>query len=145
MLLQIPRRVYEEMVAHAEAERPDECCGFLAGRLVTAEGDAPAARVVRLYRLVNAEASPVLYDAEPKSLFRAHKDMQQNGLDLLAIYHSHPTSDPVPSRTDLARNFYGPDVVHVIVSLRTGTADVRAWRLGETDYAEAAWTCVEDG
>jgi proteasome lid subunit RPN8/RPN11 len=141
--VQIPRRLHEEMLAHAEAERPNECCGLLAGELPAAGGGAaPVVRVVQRYPLVNAAASPVRYDADPASLFAAHKDMRRRGLELLAIYHSHPTSDPVPSRTDLAQNFYGPDVLHLIISLRTAEPQVRGWWLDAEGYWEADWQLV---
>ena len=45
--MQIPGRLYQEMVAHAEAELPNECCGLLAGEVVPGEGRTPVARVVR--------------------------------------------------------------------------------------------------
>jgi proteasome lid subunit RPN8/RPN11 len=94
---------------------------------------------------VNAAASPTLYEADPRSLFAAFKEMRREGTELLAIYHSHPTSPPIPSRTDLARNGYGPDVVHFIVSLLSATPVVRGWHLEETTFREAAWACVDEG
>lgn len=133
--LQIPRRLVEEMLAHAEAERPNECCGLLAGL---------GQRARRRYPLVNAAASPALYEADPRSLFAAFKEMRREGTELLAIYHSHPTSPPVPSRTDLARNGYGPEVVHFIVSLLSEKPELRGWHLEETVFREAAWTCVDE-
>src|SRR5262245_17238518 len=94
--LQIPGRLHAEMLAQAVAELPNECGGLLAGR----DG-----RVTHRYPLTNALASPVRYESDPKELFAAEKDMRRQGTELLAIYHSHPTSEPVPSRTDLERNF----------------------------------------
>jgi proteasome lid subunit RPN8/RPN11 len=135
--LQIPSRLYEEMLAQAVSEMPNECCGLLAGR----DG-----RVTHRYPVTNALASPVRYESEPRAMFAALKDMRTRGTELLAIYHSHPTSDPVPSRTDLERNFYGSAVVHLIVSLKEGTPTVQAWHLDETTYHPAAWGVIpEDG
>src|SRR5271165_2728722 len=108
-ILHIPGRLHEEMLAQAVAELPNECCGLLAGR----DG-----LVTHRYPLTNALASPVRYESDPQTMFAAFKDMRREGTDLLAIYHSHPTSAAVPSRTDLERNFYGSDVVHVIISLK---------------------------
>jgi len=129
--LQISRRVYEEMLAQAVAELPNECCGLLAGQ---------GGRVTHRYPLTNVLASPVRYESYP---FAADKDMRQQGTELLAIYHSHPATEPVPSRTDLERNFYGDAVVHLIISLKEGVPTMRAWRLGETSYREAEWTFDE--
>lgn len=134
--LEVPRALYDEMVAQARAELPNECCGLLAGRIVEGVG-----RVESLYPLVNAAADPKLFESDPVSMFTAHKDMRYRGIDVLAVYHSHPSSDPVPSRTDLERN-YSPEVVNLIISLKTDEAVVRGWWLSETDYREAVWTCV---
>ena len=68
--------------------------------------------------------------------------MRAMGTELLAIYHSHPTSEPIPSRTDLERNYYGSDVVHFIISLKDAEPRMRGWWLGETDYREAEWDWI---
>jgi proteasome lid subunit RPN8/RPN11 len=118
------------MLAQALAELPNECCGLLAGR---------GGRVAQRYPLTNALASPVRYESDARAMFAAYKDMRKEGTDLLAIYHSHPTSEPVPSRTDLERNFYGSEVVHIIISLAGGVPTVRAWHLEPDAYREALW------
>jgi [CysO sulfur-carrier protein]-S-L-cysteine hydrolase len=127
------------MVAQAVAEAPLECCGFLAGPAWTDVAATVAAR----YPLVNAAASPVEYDAEPRSLLDAHKDIRRHGWDVLAVYHSHPTSPPVPSRTDLARAYWS-GVVHFIISLQSSQPEVRAWWLSESEYSEADWQLTND-
>jgi proteasome lid subunit RPN8/RPN11 len=132
--------LYEEMLAQARAELPNECCGLLAGSLLEPEYDGVPRRgqVERIYRLVNEAASPTEYLSEPRSMFDAERDRRRRGMDLLAVYHSHPTSDPVPSRTDRERN-YSVDVMNLIISLKTEPPRVAAWWLTETDYREAAW------
>jgi proteasome lid subunit RPN8/RPN11 len=137
--LSLPRAVYADMVAHALAERPLECCGLLAG-FVEPDGTG---RVVRVYRLVNELASPEEYASEPRSLFVAARDMRERGLGELAVYHSHPATHPVPSPRDLARNNY-PNAAHFIVSLAGDAPAVRAWWLTGRDYREAEWA-VESG
>jgi proteasome lid subunit RPN8/RPN11 len=138
--LQVPRALVEDMVAQAVAELPNECCGLLAG-LVADAGSIRVGRVLRHYPLVNAAASPTAYLSDSRSLFDAHKDMRRLGTDLLAVYHSHPTSEPVPSRTDLAENLY-PEAVHLIISLQTAEPKIRGWWLVGSDYQESAWDCI---
>ena len=131
--LVVPRPVHDAVVAHALAEQPNECCGLLAG--VT---DGGTLRVVANYPLVNALASPVEYESEPRGMLNACRDMRQRDIDVVAVYHSHPTSPPVPSKKDLARN-YSEDVVNLIVSLLTDPPTVRGWWLTAENFREAEW------
>jgi proteasome lid subunit RPN8/RPN11 len=123
-------------------ELPNECCGLLAGHILP-EGQPPVARVVKRYPLVNAAASPRAFESEPRSMFDAERDRRTLGLEFVAVYHSHPTSPPAPSRTDLARN-YSVDVMNFIISLQAATPEVRAWWLSESDYREAEWEIIEE-
>jgi proteasome lid subunit RPN8/RPN11 len=138
----IPRRLAEEIVTQARSELPLECCGLLAGALESGE-ERTIARVLRRYPLVNEAASPRLYRCE-KSLFAAFKDMRAQGLEHLAIYHSHPTSPPEPSPTDREQNFYGTSVMHLIVSLAGPVPEIRGWWLGEDEVRAADWRVVEE-
>lgn len=110
----------EAMVAHARAEAPNECCGLVA----SSNGDA-----MRVYRATNAERSPVKYVVDPRDQIRIQNDIDENGWELGAIYHSHTRTEPFPSQTDinLARNW--PDPLYVIVGVAGGEPDVRAFRI----------------
>src|SRR5262245_48698582 len=132
--LEVSRAVFEAMLEQAQAELPNECCGLLAGTVEEGVG-----RVVERYALANELASPVEFVGEARSHFAADKDMRRKGLEVLADDHSHPTTEPVPSRKDLARN-YSEDVVNLIISLAGPEPVVRGWWLTETDYREAEWT-----
>ena len=132
--LRVPRDLFLEMLCHAREELPNECCGLLAGP--PGGGD-----VQRLYRLVNALASPVAFESDPKSMFDADRDMNARGFDILAVYHSHPFCAPLPSRADRERN-YSPNVVNVIISMREPIPEVRGWRLDGDNVTEAEWECV---
>jgi proteasome lid subunit RPN8/RPN11 len=143
--LLLPRRLYDEMIAQARAELPNECCGLLGGRIIEAAqpGAAPRGVVERRYALVNDAASPTEYMSEPYSMFAAEKDRRKDGVEFLAVYHSHPTSDPIPSRTDRERS-YSPEVMNLIISLKSAEAVVRAWWLTSESYREAEWLATEE-
>ena len=134
--LWIPGAFVKEMIEHAQREQPLECCGLLAG---TIDETARIGRAVKLYPLVNQLASPVAYLSEPRSMFEAVRDMRDRGIDVLAVYHAHPTSAPIPSKTDLAQND-SPDVVNLIISRADDQPTIRAWWLREDGYTEAEWT-----
>ncbi len=136
--LVVPRRLHEEMLAQALREAPNECCGLFAG--VVRDGTA---RAERIYPLVNAAASPVLYESDARSMLDAYRSMTALGLDVIAVYHSHPTSAPVPSKTDLERN-YSEEVVNLIVSLAQSPPLVRGWWLTATGYREAVWEVSDE-
>src|SRR5262245_25405889 len=79
--LQLPCRLYEEMLQHARAEYPNECCGLLAGQLAVVGSSVPIGRVTKRYPLINELGSPTEYQSEPRSILRAEKDMRQGGLE----------------------------------------------------------------
>ena len=132
----VPRAVYVQMLDHAFTERPLECCGLLAGRIEGERGE-----VAQLYRLVNELASPVEYRSSPRSMLDACRDLTAHGWDVLAVYHSHPTTAPIPSAKDRAAN-YSEDVVNLIVSLAEPIT-VAGWWLTAESYRAAEWQIAE--
>ena len=105
--LRLTASLLEEMIAHAEAHYPEEACGLVSGR----DGIA-----IGLYPVENIRHSPVAYEMEPLGQVRAMLAIEAEGLDLLAIYHSHPDGPARPSATDVAIANY-PDSAYIIVSL----------------------------
>lgn len=130
----IPPALLQAVIAQARAELPNECCGLLAGHLQDSVGT-----VTKRLPLVNLSASPREFSSEPHSMLQAEKAMRTEKLELLAIYHSHPTSPALPSQTDLERNVHGDNMVHLIISLEWPQAEVRAWWLGEHTFEPAEW------
>lgn len=131
MSLELPATIVKAMLEHAQQEYPDECCGLLAGR---------GGRVERLYRGVNADRSPYTYRLDPLDQLRIFREIDAEGLELLAIYHSHTQSPAYPSRTDVAKAYY-PDAVYVIVSVDNGVSSeghsaVRAFRIRDGAITE---------
>jgi len=103
--LQITRAQLDEMHAHLEACLPNEGCGLLAGNGGVVSHVLPAA---------NADASPVRFHLEPREQLRLLDWIDRQGLELLAIFHSHPSGPRGPSPTDVAEAAY--PVVHIIFS-----------------------------
>lgn len=105
--LEIPNRIFEDMLDQARSEAPVESCGILAGR----DG-----RVEKLYKMTNAEYRRDHYMMAPEQQFETVKDIRASSLDMLAIYHSHPETPARPSAEDI-RLALTPNVVYVILSL----------------------------
>ena len=136
--LRIPRDLHEAMLAHALAESPNECCGLLAGAVI-----ADVGLVSRHLPLVNIAPTPqVEYLSEPRSMFVAEKAMRAERIERLAVYHSHPASDPIPSRKDRERNFGGA-ALNLIISLKQRQPVVRAWWLVNSDAFEGECEIVD--
>jgi proteasome lid subunit RPN8/RPN11 len=126
--LKIPRALYDEIVAHAREDAPNECCGMIASR----GGEA-----IAVHRATNAAASPFRYELDGMEQYRIQSAIEDAGLELGAIYHSHTRSDPVPSQTDINLAFY-PESLYVIVGVKDDDPDVRAWRIDDGAYSEAS-------
>jgi proteasome lid subunit RPN8/RPN11 len=62
--------------------------------------------------------------------------IEDSGLDLGAIYHSHTRTEPYPSQTDINLAFY-PDALYVIVGLAGDEPEVRAFTIREGQVADA--------
>ena len=76
------------------------------------------------------------YRIDPREQLQSFRELDANGEELAAIYHSHPVSQPYPSPTDRAEAHY-PDAVYVLVSLRTAEPEVEAWRIASDGAVRA--------
>jgi proteasome lid subunit RPN8/RPN11 len=125
--LSLPQSFIDEMIAHAQEDAPNECCGIIAGE----DG-----RAVKLFRAKNTEASPWRYSVDPKDLFRIFRETDDNGWSFLAIYHSHTASEAYPSPTDVRLAFW-PEAYYVLVSLMDADKPVvRAFRILDGEIKE---------
>jgi proteasome lid subunit RPN8/RPN11 len=76
---------------------PNEGCGFLLGEHTT-----QGAQVQQVLGVANASASPTRFSMSAQALYHIYSASEQGKLSLLAVFHSHPTGDCLPSATDLA-------------------------------------------
>jgi proteasome lid subunit RPN8/RPN11 len=99
--------VYNEIVAHAREGKPQEVCGVLRGRRGKAFG---------LVRGRNVASNPVMdYEIDAQTLLRQF-DFEDEGDEMVGVYHSHPVSPAYPSGSD-AWNAHYPDLAYLICSL----------------------------
>lgn len=92
---------------HARREYPLESCGILAGK---------KGKITKVYSMENIEKSSFSYLMDPEEQLRVFREIEKDGLELSAIYHSHPHSVAFPSPKDVAQAFY-PDSLILIISL----------------------------
>ena len=132
--LRLPAVIHGEIVAHACAEAPRECCGLIGGPSGATDLSGPA---VELFRLTNAAPGLDFYEIDPGELFRVTRQLDDTDRDIVAIYHSHPTGPARPSATDIELAFW-PDAWYLICSLDApGRPDLRAFRIVDGEVSEA--------
>ena len=125
MVVVVPGAVRRELVEHTREEAPNEACGLIVLRDGTAE---------RYIRGRNAAASPYRFELEvdPELWF-----LEDEGLDL-AVFHSHLSSPPRPSRTDVENIGLWQGKPYLIYSLREDA--LAAWSIagGEISALDVA-------
>ena len=124
--LHFPGAAFAEMIAHAYAGYPLEACGLLVG-----EGH----RVHRFVPTTNDTASARVYSIPGKELLRAEMAAEDDGLEIIGVFHSHTHSEPYPSPTDVAQA-PDPGWHYVIVSLKREAPETRSYRIVDGEITE---------
>jgi proteasome lid subunit RPN8/RPN11 len=114
----IPEDIVDQIVAQARRDAPLEICGYLAGR---------KGRIIRCYPVANDDRAGDRFTFEAEGQLLAVASAEREGLDIMALYHSHPRGAAWPSREDVQLAF-DPTLVYLIVGLEAGEV-VRAFRI----------------
>ncbi len=110
-MIVLPNSIEDQMIAHARALFPIECCGYLAGTV-----EADGVHVKALYKMTNLDQKEDHFTFDPKEQFSVVKDARAKGLSLVSVYHSHPYTPSRLSTEDLAL-LVDPNMIYFIVSL----------------------------
>jgi len=135
-VLTITRDLYDQIVAHARADHPDEACGVLAG-------PAGSERPERFIPMTNVARSPTFYEFDSTEHFQVWKEMDERDEEPVVIYHSHTATEAYPSRTDVS---YAnePGAHYVLVSTRDEhETEFRSYRVLDGQVTEEPVTVVE--
>lgn len=111
------------MLAHVLACLPEEACGLLGGQMA---GSWAVAQLV--IPVENVLHSPVRFRMDPAAQLAAFNRLDTLGMELIGIFHSHPTGPDSPSPTDLAEFAY-PGTAFLIWSPDGETWKLRAFNL----------------
>jgi [CysO sulfur-carrier protein]-S-L-cysteine hydrolase len=130
--LRLSEEQYRRVVGHCYDGLPYEACGLLAGPMLAGE---PTGLVTAVYPAHNADASARTYTVDSKDLLRSMRDAESRGEELIGVWHSHTHTDAYPSETDV-RQAPDPAWLYVLVSLRDGAPQVRAYRIRAGEIAE---------
>lgn len=117
----LPHPLWAQIVQHARDAAPQEACGLIGGR--DERGEVAVA-------VPNVAPTPRFrYEMEHRHMVEAIIGFRKLGLDVVAVYHSHPAEAALPSQTDIAEATW-PDIAYVIIGLVDAEPpDVRAWCL----------------
>lgn len=124
----IPRKITNQLLHLAQLSPDSEICGLISSYQGTPH---------QCYPISNAADHPAdKFLMEPKQQIDAMQFIREQGEELFAIYHSHPTAPALPSTTDLAMSAY-PEALNLIISLNTkGVLEMRGFRIIEQQAQE---------
>lgn len=129
-MLSLDERLRDAMIATCIRALPDEGCGLLLGA-----SDAERAVVRDVIVSENVLHSAKVYEIDSKVLLRTYRRADDEGLEVLGVFHSHTHTDAYPSPTDIAQA-PDPGWHYVLVSLRDVPTVVRSFRIIEGVVSE---------
>jgi proteasome lid subunit RPN8/RPN11 len=127
--VRIPQDLLDQLIEHARADAPNECCGLIGAH------DGVATSV---HRTRNVRASPLAFEMHGPEVMRIIEEIEESGGELAGMYHSHTRTEPYPSQTDrnFARNW--PGLEWVIVGLDGDEVTVRSYLMDDDGVHEVA-------
>jgi len=120
--LEIPKVLLNRIIERARQEYPLESCGILAGK---------TGRISNFYPMVNVEKSSSCYRMAPEGQLRVFLEIERKGLELSAIYHSHPHTAAFPSQRDVDQAFYPDSLILIISLMEKGALQMGAFQIAE--------------
>ncbi len=117
-MIRIETEPWQEMVKHARAAYPDECCGAMLG---SANGEGKIVRVALPLENAYDGQRRARYELRPEDLLKADREARSRNMDLVGIYHSHPDCGAYFSETDLKNSC--PWYSFVVLSIQKGEFD----------------------
>ena len=132
--LRLSRQHWEQMRSEVDRIAPEEACGLVAGK---------NGRTHAILSITNILHSPVRYRMAPQEQLEAFEWIDRQGLELLAIYHSHPDGPPVPSPTDIDEAYY-PEAFYLIWSRHSGEWSCHAFLIHASQVREVCINLDED-
>jgi proteasome lid subunit RPN8/RPN11 len=131
--VRIGRTLLDELIVHAREDPKIECCGLVAVE------DLTGRRAVRVYRAENIHASALKFEIDPIEQLKLTNTIEEQGLEIGAIYHSHVRSAPYPSQTDITFAANLPGIEWIIVGLASGEQpQVRSYLIEDGTIREVA-------
>lgn len=106
----------EKLCAHAQTEYPMECCGLILGKRT--DGQRIAYRIVQTENTVRGKQNTAHFQIDPLEIAKTELAAEQEQLEIVGFYHSHPDHEAVPSHEDTLHIIAGYS--YPIVSVQHG-------------------------
>ena len=123
--LTLSKEQLQKMISHVDSQAPLEACGLLAGL---------NSKLETVLEVTNQAQSEVRYVMDPIEQLNAFEWIESNGLDLIGIFHSHPTGPETVSPTDITQAAYA--VVYIILARVDGLWRTRGFWIKDGAFSE---------
>ncbi len=123
----------ELIIDYCQKQYPLEACGLLSGK---------EEKTDKIYYITNTEASSTNYLMDPDEQLQALEEIRAENKELLAIFHSHPQSDPVPSPRDIRLAYY-PQALYLIISLKKARPQRALFSIVKGSYHQEKLIIIE--
>jgi len=133
-LITIRKEHWGEMRLDVANRSPNEACGLVAGLDQSS---------IWVYPIPNILDSPSRFRLDPQGQLEAMLSMEEQGFELLAIYHSHPAGPSHPSPTDIKESAY-PETVHLIWHPQEGDWHCRGYLIHSGAFEEVKLKILGD-
>ncbi|WP_174615531.1 Mov34/MPN/PAD-1 family protein [Virgibacillus ihumii] len=126
----IPQTIYNEMLEHGRWNLPNEACGLLAGN---------DHHVHSIWQLKNEWKSVKRFFVSKDNVDETIKKIEYRKEQVIAVYHTHPVSAPVPSFYDIAHH---PDanIKMMIISYKKNPPSAKCYTIQNSDCEECPFS-----
>lgn len=133
--MKIKQSIINEMIEWMRENIPLEACGILVGK------DGIIDEFIKMENIAKSEK---FFEMDPLELMKVFDQVDNLNKEVIGIFHSHPITEPYPSKTDLERNEIIDHLIFVISSLRTGSPEIKAYTIKNKDIREIPIEIIQD-
>ena len=140
----LPEPVFTKMHTHAASTFPEECCGLLLGVFRDDQKTKSVTEGKPMSNVFQKEERFHRFTIDPREFMQADIDAEVRGLEIVGIYHSHPSAPAKPSQYDLSHAW--PALSYVVIEVRDAKAtETKSWVLREdrTEFVQEKMTITQ--
>jgi len=132
-MITIKKSTVEAIYKQGDKEAPLEACGYLAGQ---------DEELIKRYPMYNVDQSSDHFTLDPAEQFKVIKEARNEGLEVNAVYHTHPETPARPSEEDI-RLAFDPNIIYIIASLVGEEHTIKAFRIKDKEVTVLEMEVIE--